>query len=99
MRNAEPADGNDDEATVAIRESRKLSAQLRQYYVRDLGVYENPDERMADYGNRFFSETRIYKVTLMFDRCLRMARWTWHTEECSGARHAANSRPVESAFS
>ncbi|PRX99352.1 hypothetical protein B0G73_12375 [Paraburkholderia sp. BL25I1N1] len=54
---------------------------------------------MADYGNRFFSETRSYKVTLMFDRCLRMARWTWHTEECSGAWHAANNRPVESAFS
>ncbi|REE24150.1 hypothetical protein B0G71_7450 [Paraburkholderia sp. BL27I4N3] len=54
---------------------------------------------MADYGNRFFSEMRIYKVTPMFDRCLRMARWTRHTEECSRAWHAPNNRPVELAFS
>lgn len=34
---------NDDEAAVTIGGSRKLSGQLRQYYIRHLDPYENPD--------------------------------------------------------
>ncbi len=34
---------NDDQAAVTISGSRKLSGQLRQYYIRHLDPYENPD--------------------------------------------------------
>ncbi|NDV76733.1 AAA family ATPase [Burkholderia cenocepacia] len=36
-------ENNEDEAAVNISGSRKLSAQLRQYYARHLDPYENPD--------------------------------------------------------
>jgi predicted ATP-dependent endonuclease of OLD family len=37
------AGGDNDEADVTISGSRKLSGQLRQYYIRHLDPYENPD--------------------------------------------------------
>src|SRR5690606_28034002 len=36
-------DDNDEEGAVTVGGSRKLSAQLRQYYTRHLDPYENPD--------------------------------------------------------
>lgn len=38
-----PGEDNGDEAAVTNSGSRKLSAQLRQYYTRHLDPYENPD--------------------------------------------------------
>lgn len=37
------SEDDDDQATTTISGSRKLSAQLRQYYTRHLDPYENPD--------------------------------------------------------